>query len=249
MHSVISVWPLPCTPATTRISPRATSKLTSSTWVTPVASTTVRPWTENVVSPGCAGALSTPRSTVRPTMSEASSVSVELGWASPTTLPRRMTVIRSATARTSRSLWVMNTIEVPDALSWRMISISSSVSCGVSTAVGSSRMRTSASRDSALMISTRCCAPTERSSTSASGSMWNPNRSEISRTCARARCRSMIPPGPVGSCPSTTFSATVNTGTSMKCWWTMPMPAAIASPGPWKVTGVPSTRISPPSGS
>ena len=31
-----------------------------------------------------------------------------------------------------------------------------------------------------------------------------------------------------------TFSATVNTGMSMKCWCTMPMPAAIASPGPAK---------------
>ena len=38
---------------------------------------------------------------------------MEVGLASPTTLPRRMTVIRSATARTSRSLWVMKTIEVP----------------------------------------------------------------------------------------------------------------------------------------
>ena len=38
----------------------------------------------------------------------------------------------------------------------------------------------------------------------------------------------------VGSTPSTTFSATVKTGTSMKCWWTMPMPAAMASPGPVK---------------
>ena len=28
------------------------------------------------------------------------------------------------------------------------------------------------------------------------------------------------------------FSATVNTGTSMKCWWTIVMPRAIASDGP-----------------
>ena len=32
-----------------------------------------------------------------------------------------------------------------------------------------------------------------------------------------------------------TFSATVNTGISMKCWCTMPMPARIASPGPGEV--------------
>ena len=37
--------------------------------------------------------------------------------------------------------------------------------------------------------------------------------------------------GPLrGSAPSTRFSATVMTGTSMKCWWTMPMPSPIASP-------------------
>ena len=50
--------------------------------------------------------------------------------------------MRSATSRTSRSLWVMKTIEVPVSLSWRMIAISSSVSCGVSTAVGSSKTST-----------------------------------------------------------------------------------------------------------
>ena len=50
--------------------------------------------------------------------------------------------MRSATSRTSRSLWVMKTIEVPDSLSWRMMPISSSVSCGVSTAVGSSKTST-----------------------------------------------------------------------------------------------------------
>ena len=34
------------------------------------------------------------------------------------------------------------------------------------------------------------------------------------------------------SLPRTMFSATVKTGTSMKCWWTMPMPRAMASDGP-----------------
>ena len=87
----------------------------------------------------------------------------------PTTRPRRITVMRSATARTSRSLWVMNTMEVPCSRSARITVISSSVSCGVSTAVGSSRMSMRASRLSALMISTRCCTPTGRSATSASG--------------------------------------------------------------------------------
>ncbi len=130
-----------------------------------------------------------------------------------------------------------------------MIAMSSSVSCGVRTAVGSSRMSTRASRDSALMISTRCCTPTGMSSTIASGFTSNPNRSEISWTRRRARRASMRPAPFTGSCPSATFSATVNTGTSMKCWCTMPMPAAIASPGPANCTGTSSTRICPSSGS
>ena len=36
---------------------------------------------------------------------------------------------------------------------------------------------------------------------------------------------------PVSSMPRVTFSATVNTGTSMKCWCTIPIPAAMASFG------------------
>jgi hypothetical protein len=43
------------------------------------------------------------------------------------------------------------------------------------------------------------------------------------------------------------FSVTENTGMSMKCWWTMPSPAAIASRGDENETVVPSMRISPSS--
>ena len=232
--SVSSVCPLPCTPATARISPPRTSKLTSLTTSWPIGSMTLRFSTTSARSLRCGGFLWTVSSTARPTIIDASSAFEACGEASPTTLPSRMTVIWSATSRTSRSLWVMKTIDAPAALSCRMISMSSSVSCGVSTAVGSSKTSTFASRDSALMISTRCCTPTGRSSTSASGSTWKPNRAEISRTRSRAAFRSSRPPAFVDSWPSMTFSATVKTGISMKCWWTMPMPARIASPGPWK---------------
>ena len=44
------------------------------------------------------------------------------------------------------------------------------------------------------------------------------------------------------------FSVTVCVGTSAKCWWTMPTPAAIASRGERKSTGLPKSRISPASG-
>ncbi len=165
-----------------------------------------------------AGSLSTFSLTARPTIIAASSSSLASGVAEPTTLPRRITVIWSAIALTSLSLCVMNTIDLPAALSVRMTASSSSVSCGVSTAVGSSRISTSTSRVSALTISTRCCTPTGRSSIVASGSTGSPYRRETSTTRARAFLRSSDPIGPtVGSAPSITFSATVNTGTSMKC--------------------------------
>lgn len=140
--SVSSVWPLPCTPAMARISPPLTSNDTSSTSTWPVALVTVRSLTTSEVSVCCGSPLTTDSSTARPTMIAASSASVDVGEASPTTAPRRMTVILSAMARTSRSLWVMKTIAAPSSRSCFMISMSSSVSCGVSTAVGSSKTST-----------------------------------------------------------------------------------------------------------
>ena len=44
------------------------------------------------------------------------------------------------------------------------------------------------------------------------------------------------------------FSATVKGSTSTKCWWTMPMPRAIASRGDAIFTSSPRTKIRPPSG-
>ena len=65
----------------------------------------------------------------------------------------------------------------------------------------------------------------------------------------RSRAVSRSSTGPRrSSSPSTTFSATVNTGISWKCWCTMPMPAAIASDELPKCDGSPSSRISPASG-
>ena len=124
---------------------------------------------EDDVARTAPASLSTTRLTSRPTIISASSASEVEGGALPTTLPRRITVMTSPTALTSRSLWVMKMIEVPCSLSARMMSISSSISCGVSTAVGSSRISTLASWLSALMISTRCWTPTGSSSTSAVG--------------------------------------------------------------------------------
>ena len=52
----------------------------------------------------------------------------------------------------------------------------------------------------------------------------------------------------VRSRPSIMFSATVSVGTSMKCWCTMPTPAAIASAVDQPVTSRPFTSMRPASG-
>ena len=82
------------------------------------------------------------------------------GCAAPTTLPRRSTVIVSAIDWTSLSLCEMKMMDVPPSRSCRTMRNSSSVSAGVSTAVGSSRISTLACLTSALTISTRCWMPT-----------------------------------------------------------------------------------------
>ena len=198
MTSLSSVWPLPWTPAMARISPARTCRSMSSRRVVP-SSMRLMPSRASPSSPGSAGGLSTVRETSWPTMRPASSAAEAVGSAVPTTRPRRMTVMVSATSRISRSLWVMKTMEVPEALSSRMMVMSSSVSCGVSTAVGSSRMRTLASLARALMISTRCWTPTGRSSMRAWGSTSKPKRREISVTLAAAAPALRSPSGPAGS--------------------------------------------------
>ena len=164
-----------------------------------------------------------------------------------TFLPRRSTVTRSATASTSSSLCVMTMMAVPPAFSSRSTLNSSCASCGVSTAVGSSRISTLASRYSALRISTRCSWPTERFSTRACGATASPYLRDSSRTRSSAAGMSIATPLR-GSAARTMFSATVITGISMKCWCTMPICASMASDGDVKRTARPSSRISPASG-
>ena len=134
-----------------------------------------RPLTSSSARPGFAGCLSTSKETARPTIISASSASVAaFGSRSPTTLPARSTLIRSATSITSCSLWVMNTSALPASRSDRTMPKNSVTSCGVSTAVGSSKMSTLAERNSTLMISTRCWMPTGISSMMALGSTLSP---------------------------------------------------------------------------
>ena len=85
------------------------------------------------------------------------------------------------------------------------------------------------------------------SPTRASGSTASPNRSDSSRTRRAAAFVSSSMPLR-GSSARTMFSATVITGTSMKCWNTMPIPSSMAVLGESITTGSPFNRISPSSG-
>jgi hypothetical protein len=94
-----------------------------------------------------AGPFSTCSSTSRPTISRASSAAlVWFVFTRPTTLPSRMTVTASEIDNTSASLCVMMMIVLPSSRILRRMAKNSSTSCGVSTAVGSSRMRSRAFR-------------------------------------------------------------------------------------------------------
>ena len=137
--------------------------------------------------------------------------------------------MRSATASTSRSLWVMNTIDLPLSTRVRTTSKKSSTSPGVSTAVGSSRMRISASRSSALMSSTRCWTPDGQLADDGVGVDRAGRSGRRSRRCGPGWRRGRDGLGDVVSWPRATFSATVKVGISWKCWCTMPMPRAMAS--------------------
>ena len=143
-----SDWPLPATPAMPTISPACSSKLARFTRVTPKRSRTSRSLTASSTPPGRAGAFST-RSGHRPADHFLGQLRARR-WSrvavSCTTAPWRMTVTRSVTAMISRSLWVTRITVLPCSRSRASRPKSWSVSCGVSTAVGSSRIRISAPR-------------------------------------------------------------------------------------------------------
>ena len=77
----------------------------------------------------------------------------------------------------------MTITEWPSAAITRRVLNNSCASCGVRTAVGSSRMMTREPLLTAFMISTRCCSPIESCQIRAFGStgMWS--ASAISSTC------------------------------------------------------------------
>ena len=112
-------------------------------------------------------------------------------------------------------------------------------------AVGSSRMSSLTSLDSALAISTSCCLPTPRSVTCVSGFSLSPTLLE---QLDRLACWS----APVDdaaawrcSLPRKMFSAIDSCGTSASSWWMMTMPACSLSRMSRNWHCSPSKRISP----
>ena len=163
--------PLPSTPAMPTISLACTSSEMPRTLSCP-SSRTCRSAMRRTQAPRSIFGLFACRLTSRPTISRASSFPfVDRVCRHVTTRPSRITVTRSASSMISCSLCVTITMERPSALRPRSTVNRWSFSCGVRTAVGSSRIRTLASRYSSFRISTRCCTPMGSDPTRDSGSI------------------------------------------------------------------------------
>ena len=147
MHSHSSFWPLPATPATPKISPLWMWKLTSSRPRLPSGFSTVRSTTLRMVCTSLGSGRRMARLTAWPTISSVRRFASTSAVATVSTLlPLRRMVTRSLMASTSFSLWVMMMTAQPLAFICRRMSKSLSVSWGVSTAVGSSRIKILAPR-------------------------------------------------------------------------------------------------------
>ena len=132
MTSASSLWPLPATAAMPTISPARTSSETPRRAGTPLSPSASICSRASTVSPGGIDVRSRLSRISRPTISVASwaCVAPAAGSDAAVTFPRRMTVIRSAIARTSPSLWLMNTTLRPAAVIDRSVRNRSSISCG-----------------------------------------------------------------------------------------------------------------------
>ena len=238
--------PLPDTPAMATISParKASDTPRSRSRALPAVCTSTSSAT---TSPTAAAGWRARRATAWPTIHSASWPSLVSAAAhSATRRPARSTATRCDTRSTSPSLWLMKMMDRPCATIWPSVSNSASLSCGVSTAVGSSRIRMRAPRYSAFRISTRWRSPTDRSPTRAAGSTVRPNRCPTDTSFSRAAAR-RVKGCASDSLPSMTLSSTLRLSASVKCWCTMPMPAASAARGLPGGSGAPKASMWPTS--
>ena len=164
MASRSSRWPFPAMPAMPRISPPCSVRLRFESTGTPSAFTQVTFSRRSRLGPFKGAARSMPSFTFSPTIISVSRVTSAFAVSTaPIYCPFRSTATRSESASTSVSLCVMIRIDLPSSRIFRRIAKRRSVSCGVSTAVGSSRIRMSAPRYRTFMISTVCFSETESS--------------------------------------------------------------------------------------
>ena len=143
-------------------------------------------------------------------------------------LPSRMMVMESAICSISLSLWLIMMQVTPLERRPAMRSSRCWESPSLSAAVGSSRMSSLTSLESALAISTSCCLPTPMSRILVSGSSSRPTRASSSRALTRVESQLMTPLLAV-SLPRKMFSAIDISGMSASSWWMMTMPACSLS--------------------
>ena len=168
---------------------RCDAKLTPFSRSTPLSSVTCRFFDFQDLCTGVGWHLSTCNSTLRPTISSASSSGMVSAVLTVAVIsPRRITLTVSVHVHDLAQLVGDQDDRLTFVLQPFRMRNRWSASAGVSTPVGSSKIRMSALRYSAFRISTRCCMPTPMSSISASGSTFNPY-SSASSSASRAFAR------------------------------------------------------------
>ena len=191
----------------------------------------MRPLTSSSAPPGFVVRFSTLKRTGRPTIISARSASVAVfGSPSPTILPSRSTLIRSATSSTSLQLVgdedqrLAGVAERPDDAEELGHLLRRQHRRRLVEDEHARRAEQHLDDLDALLQADRHLLD-DRVGVDLEAVLGADRAHLLARLvrCRGGRARR------VGSTPSTTFSATVNTGTSMKCWCTMPMPAWIAS--------------------
>ncbi len=213
-------WPLPATPAMATISCVWTTRSRLSRRGAPSRLSRTVTWDSVTTGAACSAAEAASArgmTTLRPTISSASSAGLVLAVSrSATSLPCRSTATRRDTAITSSSLCEMKMTASPSSTKPRNVANRSCTSCGVRTAVGSSRISTRAPRYSAFRISTRCFSPTDSVPTRASGSTPRPKRWPSSTRRLRAWPRPEAS-FQSDSVPTMMLSSTVRLSASVKC--------------------------------
>ena len=242
MARATSVRPAPISPAKPRISPRRSSKLTSSN--TPSRD---RPWTSsNSSAVGTRGArreLVVQRAADHRGDDLVDAGGGEVAGADVAAVAQH----RDAVDDARHLVEPVRDVDDADALVARSSRITSnrrSVSLSVSDEVGSSMISTSASSDSALAISTICCCADRQVRTGAAGSISTPSRVEARCASARSRVRSTNGPR-CGSRARKMFSATDRWGTRFSSWWIIAIPRVCASSACANRRGAPFETIRP----